>query len=139
MDTELMDFLNKYTSYDFGYIKTILYINEEGKLESQYNQTEDSSDIISYGLRQKTLLYGVNKTEKQCVTPSVTILDDGESYNLLEQGILKLENVSKEDIKKHMLYNDYLNENYNVEKPYKLGELPKYEDILKEKGILEEK
>lgn len=116
MDKELMDFLNKYTSYDFGYIKTTLYINEEGKLESQFNQTEDSSDITSYGFRQTTLLYGVDKYGKDYVTSTITILDNKEGYDLLENGILKIQEASKKEIKKHVLFRNYAKENLGIPK-----------------------
>lgn len=131
MNTELMEFLNKHTNYNFGYVKTDLYVNREGKLESVFKHIgEDNDDIINYGIRQKTLLYGVANTKNKYVTSTITILENNNnSYDLLEIGILKLENATEEEVKRHMVYRNYVNEHTNIIEP--LEGLPVYEELLK--------
>ncbi|WBF81828.1 hypothetical protein [Staphylococcus virus vB_SurM-PSU5] len=132
MNKELMEFLNKHTNYNFGYVKTNLYVNQEGKLESLYKHIgENNDDIIHYGMRQKTLLYGVEKTKNDYVTSTITILEKGNNYDLLELGILKLENATEEEVKRHLVYKNYDNERSSISEP--LEGLPVYEALLKEK------
>lgn len=133
MNKELMNFLNNNTNYNFGYVKTDLYVNEEGKLESSFKHIGENNDnIIHYGMRQKTLLYGVEDTKNKYVTSTITILENNNnSYDLLELGILKLENATEEEVKRHIVYKNYVNEHSSISEP--LEGLPVYEALLKEK------
>lgn len=129
MNKELMDFLNKNTNYNFGYVATDLYVNEQGNLESVFNHTSEQGE----GLRQRIVLYGIESSRHNNVTSTITILENNETYDLLELGVLKLKQVSEDEVKKHMLYKDYINRKENI--LIKNEELPTYMEILNDKGI----
>lgn len=128
MDTELMDFLNKYTDYNFGYVATHLYVNKEGNLDSMFNHPKEQDK----GLKQKIVLYGIENNKNNHVTSTITIVENSETYDLLELGVLKLAYITEKELKKYMIYKDYINKKETL---VKQEELPTYEELLKEKGI----
>lgn len=128
MDTELMEFLNEYTDYNFGYVATNLYVSKEGKLESVFNHYTEEQGV---GLRQRTVLYGIENSRSNSVTTTITIVENNGNYDLLELGVLKLEQVTEDEIKKHMLYKDYVNQKDDTLTTQE--ELPAYDGLLKEK------